>query len=81
MNVTPKCSDKDERLRRKQAVAGLLNGCPHGPKNPAMCPLNSVRKRRPSTRMKWLASLNDEEIEFIVSYHGVCLKWQNAGCP
>jgi len=79
MNVTPKCSIDEDRQRLRKAVDALTAECPLGPKNPAMCPLHPVRKRRPSTRTKWVDSLNDDELRFLVDYHGVCLKWQEAG--
>jgi dihydroorotase-like cyclic amidohydrolase len=80
MNDTPKCSE-EARQRLKMAVSELTKACPLGTKNPMMCPLNPVRKRRPSTRANWIESLKDEDLEFLVSYHAVCQKWQKAGCP
>jgi hypothetical protein len=81
MNGTLKYCNEEDRQRLRKAVGELTAECPLGPKNPAMCPLHSVRKRRPSTRIKWVESLNDEELGFLVDYHGVCLKWQEAGRP
>ena len=79
MKDTPKCSNEEARLRLKEAIARLEVECPLGPKNPAMCPLYRVRKRCPSTRMRWIESLKDEELEFLSNYHQICQKWQEAG--
>jgi hypothetical protein len=81
MKDTQKCSNEEERQKLKKAIGGLAIKCPLGTKNPTMCPLHQVRKRRPSTRMSWIESLKDEELEFLSSYHQVCQKWQVAGRP
>ena len=81
MNTDSKGGAEEPRQHLKQLVEQLAANCPVGPKNPEMCPLYPVRKRRPSTRARWIESLKPEDLEFVVTYHKVCLKWQQAGRP
>jgi len=81
MNDLSKCKVDSAGQRLKQSVAKLTVECPLTHKNPAMCPLNPVRKQRPASRLKWIESLKPEDLDFLVRYHKVCLKWQKAGCP
>jgi len=81
MNDPTKCNREEDRQRLKEAIGGLVAECPLGPKNPTMCPLYPVRKRQPSTRVRWVQSLKDDELDFLIDYHRVCQKWQEAGCP
>jgi hypothetical protein len=81
MNNTPKCSDEVQQRRMRATITKLAVECPVARKNPKVCPLNSVRKKRMPTRVQWVDSLPDEDITFLSGYHKVCQKWQKAGCP
>jgi len=81
MNDNSEGSAEEARQHLTQLVGELAAKCPVGPKNPEMCPLYPVRKRRPSARDRWIESLKPEDLEFVVTYHKVCSKWQQAGRP
>ena len=65
----------------RTAIAKLAVECPVVKKNPTMCPLYPVRKKRMPARLQWIDSLQNQDVEFLSDYHRVCQKWQKAGCP
>ena len=62
--------------QREQILSDILNltvACPHDYSNPPFCPLHEVRKMSFNDRIKWVHMLSDEELEYINSYHQICL--------
>jgi hypothetical protein len=57
-------------------VLKLTVACPHDNSNPPYCPLHEVRKLSVEERMKWAEALSDEEMQYLGTYHQVCLQWR-----
>ena len=67
------------RLREDLAsqVLHLTLGCPHDMGNPPCCPLNKIRELTPAERVQWVLMLTDEELEYLSTYHEICLHWRS----
>ena len=63
-----------EREQRLTTVMGLTLSCPHDDGNPAFCPLCEVRKLPPSGRIAFVRGLSDEDLEYLGTYHQICLQ-------
>ena len=47
--------------------------CPFHQRNPEDCPLFSIRNIATSRRLQWFKALSDEDLDYLASYHHVCL--------
>ena len=72
-----------DRVRRKEELAcnilQLTLGCPHDQCNPSFCPLFEVRKLDLDERVQWVHRLTDEDLEYLSTYHEICLLWRATG--
>jgi hypothetical protein len=62
--------------RRDELSASLISlakHCPIDECNPEDCLLFSVRKMKPSARLKWFNGLAKDDLSFIAAYHHICL--------
>ena len=63
------------KLSQLQAnVLKLSEACPFHVTNPADCPLFELRKLVPSKRLQWVEALSESDLEYLASYHRVCIK-------
>lgn len=63
--------------RRSELLDALLQvamSCPVDHTNPVDCPLFLIRKIDLTERIQWFNSLSDDELNYLASYHGICLK-------
>lgn len=66
--------------RRDQLLAEIQHlavTCPHGDCNPCICPLHGVRKLDTEERIAWVRSLSNGDLEYLTTYHQICLQWMN----
>jgi len=64
--------------RREQLASNVLQltlGCPHDQCNPCFCPLHEIRKLEPAQRADWVRMLTAEDLEYLTTYHEICLHW------
>ena len=52
----------------------VLEACPAGQCNPHDCPMFPLRQMNLSARIAWLSSLEWPDLEYLASYHYVCLR-------
>ena len=52
----------------------LVDACPVELCNPDDCPLHEVRQLNNHQRRQWFKALNLTELEYLASYHFVCMK-------
>jgi len=71
--LTPQKSRQREELASN--ILQLTTGCPYGFDNPDFCPLHGVSMLEPAERAKWVEMLTDEELEYLSTYHEICLLW------
>jgi hypothetical protein len=69
--------NSQQREQVLSQVQHLSVSCPHDNCNPSFCPLHDVRKLTLEERMKWVRALSDEELEYLITYHQICLQWMN----
>jgi hypothetical protein len=65
--------------RRSELRANLLElveACPFHRSNPEDCPLFPLRKMRPARRLQWFNALSQDDLDYLASYHHVCLNVQ-----
>jgi hypothetical protein len=55
-------------------VLKLSEACPFHVTNPADCPLFEVRNLEPAKRLQWVETLSASDLEYLASYHRVCIK-------
>jgi hypothetical protein len=51
----------------------LSQACPLPPCNPD-CPMHQLRNMLAKPRLRWLATLSEEDLKFLAAYHHVCAK-------
>jgi hypothetical protein len=51
----------------------LAEACPLDPCNPEDCPLFALRQMKPGERLQWFNALGEEDLEYLASYHHICL--------
>jgi hypothetical protein len=76
MDVDTAAKKKTSRSRKDELRASLISlakCCPVDECNPEDCLLFSVRKMKPSARLKWFKALTKGDLNFITAYHHVCL--------
>jgi len=66
------------RLKSELDVLKLSTGCPYDHCNPSFCPLHSVREMKLDDRINWIHELSDSDLEYLSTYHQVCLHWRSA---
>lgn len=57
-------------------IIHLTLACPHDNSNPPFCPLHEVRKMTREEIIKWIRMLSDEDLQYLATYHQVCLQWR-----
>jgi hypothetical protein len=55
-------------------VLKLSAACPFHVANPADCPLFELRKLPPSKRLQWVDALSETDLEYLATYHRVCIR-------
>jgi hypothetical protein len=67
--------DPGRRIRwLRRQVQGLAAGCPILRTNPVNCPLFELRHMDVAGRAAWIGGLTSAELEYLVTYHGACVK-------
>ena len=61
-----------DQLTKKTELLNLLVKCTVLGGNPEKCPLVEIRKMGWQNRLKWVAKLNNSEIDDIFKYHNQC---------
>ena len=67
----------NEREQVLSQVLHLSLACPFDDCNTSNCPLDKVRKLPLEERTEWVCSLSDEDLEYLTTYHQICLQWKN----
>ena len=65
------------RLNLELSVLQLANHCPYDQTAPDFCPLASVRQTPPPDRLDWIHSLADTDLEYLSTYHQLCMLWRS----
>jgi hypothetical protein len=55
-------------------VLKLSEACPFHVTNPEDCPLFELRKLAPSKRLQWVKALSKDDLEYLATYHRVCIR-------
>jgi len=58
-------------------VEHLSVTCPLDKCNTPNCPLHKVRSLPLEERIGWARYLSDQDLEYLITYHQVCLQWMN----
>ena len=66
------------RVNGELNVLDLSNNCPYDQCNPPFCPLHAVREMDRSERIEWIHTLSDTDLEYLTTYHQVCMHWRSA---
>ena len=70
------------KLSQLQAnVLKLSEACPFHVTNPADCPLFEVRKLAPAKRSQWVEALSKDDLEYLATYHRVCIRIMTGDRP
>jgi hypothetical protein len=51
----------------------LSQSCPFHHENPEDYPLFPLRKMAPAKRLQWINALSESDLEYLATYHRVCL--------
>jgi hypothetical protein len=69
--MSPKSHEPEDELQAY--ILGVATACPLEQCNPEDCPLFELRRLEPGVRMAWLKTLEESDLEYLASYHFVCL--------
>ena len=55
-------------------LLAVFDECQQHPPESSHCPLYSIKQMKPAQRAAWLHALHPSELEYLASYHHVCLQ-------
>ena len=73
--------NSQQREQVVSEVEHLSVACPLDNCNTPNCPLHKVRSLLLEEKIKWVRGLSDEDIEYLTTYHQICLQWMNDARP
>lgn len=62
----------------RQQLIGLAISCPYEEANPQECPLHDLRKLPLEARYTTINAMNEQEVERIIQFHGICSECRRA---
>jgi len=73
MNASAKKRTRSQMTELRKALSSLAKLCPADRSNIEDCPLHNVRKLNQSQRVKWINTLNDDDLAYLAAYHHICM--------
>lgn len=64
---------RERRSELRAHLLELIEACPFHRSNPRDCLLVSLRKMRAARRLQWFDALSEDDLDYLATYHHVCL--------